>query len=137
VKRRERTRQLIELGGLIAKAGIIDLTDDDRAAIYGALLQVAAVLRDRDRDEKLTIWRRRGNWRSKRNLRTNALRLPMNDCGENCACFAQSRPLQADINMLLRSSAYEPSIPIPDAEGVAAIIGVVPPCNHIRASRRT
>ncbi|ASR53162.1 conjugal transfer protein TraD [Blastomonas fulva] len=31
VKRRERTRQLIELGGLIAKAELIDLTDDDRA----------------------------------------------------------------------------------------------------------
>src|SRR5262249_54404925 len=30
VKRRERTRQLIELGGLIAKAGIVELTGDDR-----------------------------------------------------------------------------------------------------------
>lgn len=31
VKRRERTRQLIELGGLVAKAGIVELVDDDRA----------------------------------------------------------------------------------------------------------
>ncbi|MBW4655698.1 MAG: conjugal transfer protein TraD [Kaiparowitsia implicata GSE-PSE-MK54-09C] len=31
VKRRERTRQLIELGGLVVKAGLVELTDDDRA----------------------------------------------------------------------------------------------------------
>ena len=37
VKRRERTRQLIELGGLVAKADLVELTDDDRAALYGAL----------------------------------------------------------------------------------------------------
>ncbi len=41
VKRRERTRQLIELGGLVAKAGIVELTDDDRAVIFGALLSIA------------------------------------------------------------------------------------------------
>ncbi len=35
MKRRERTRQLIELGGLVAKANLIELTDDDRALIYG------------------------------------------------------------------------------------------------------
>ena len=33
IKRRERTRQLIELGGLVVKAGLVDLTDDDRATI--------------------------------------------------------------------------------------------------------
>ncbi len=45
MKRRERTRQLIELGGLIAKAGIVELTDDDRADDTGT---------------QLTLWRRRG-----------------------------------------------------------------------------
>ncbi|MCP4028766.1 MAG: conjugal transfer protein TraD, partial [Sphingomonas sp.] len=35
MKRRERTRHLIELGGLIVKAGLVDLTDDDRATLYG------------------------------------------------------------------------------------------------------
>ena len=30
VKRRERTRQLIELGGLVVKAGLVELADDDR-----------------------------------------------------------------------------------------------------------
>lgn len=60
MQRRERTRQLIELGGLIAKAGLVELTDDDRAAIYGALLNIAARLRSEERDEALLIWRRRG-----------------------------------------------------------------------------
>lgn len=60
VKRRARTRQLIELGGLVAKAGIVELTDDDRAAIYGALLAIAAKLRGDERDQALLLWRRRG-----------------------------------------------------------------------------
>ena len=37
VERRKRTRHLIELGGLVVKAGIVDVTGDDRAAILGAL----------------------------------------------------------------------------------------------------
>ncbi len=60
MKRRERTRQLIELGGLIAKAGLIDLTDDDRAAIFGLLVAAAATLRSERRDDALAVWRRRG-----------------------------------------------------------------------------
>lgn len=39
MQRRERTRHLIELGGLVQKAGLVDLTGDDRATIYGALLE--------------------------------------------------------------------------------------------------
>lgn len=31
IARRERTRHLIELGGVVVKAGLVDLTDDDRA----------------------------------------------------------------------------------------------------------
>lgn len=38
VERRKRTRHLIELGGLVVKAGIVDLTGDDRTIIYGALI---------------------------------------------------------------------------------------------------
>ena len=38
MQRRERTRHLIELGGLVQKAGLVDLTDDDRATILGGLL---------------------------------------------------------------------------------------------------
>jgi len=60
VKRRERTRQLIELGGLIAKAGIIELTDDDRAVILGLLVEAAAKLRSDETGNQLTLSRRRG-----------------------------------------------------------------------------
>jgi hypothetical protein len=60
VKRRERTRQLIELGGLIAKAGIVELTDDDRAVILGLLVEAAAKLRTDEAGSQLTLWRRRG-----------------------------------------------------------------------------
>jgi len=60
VKRRERTRQLIELGGLVAKAGLVELTDDDRAAIFGALLEAAATLRSETGDKALALWQRHG-----------------------------------------------------------------------------
>jgi hypothetical protein len=60
VKRRERTRQLIELGGLVAKAGIVELIDDDRAVLFGAMLEVAATLRGETREQALTLWQRRG-----------------------------------------------------------------------------
>ncbi len=60
VKRRERTRQLIELGGLIAKAGLVELADDDRAVLYGALLELAARLQGAERASALMLWRRRG-----------------------------------------------------------------------------
>ena len=39
--RRARTRQLIELGGLVQKAGLVELLDDDRATLLGALLGLA------------------------------------------------------------------------------------------------
>lgn len=60
MKRRERTRQLIELGGLIAKAELVELADDDRAVIFGALLEIAATLRGQQRDQAVLLWRRRG-----------------------------------------------------------------------------
>jgi len=60
VKRRERTRHLIELGGLVMKSGLVELTDDDRAVILGLLVEAAAKLRGPDREQTLTLWRRRG-----------------------------------------------------------------------------
>jgi hypothetical protein len=60
VKRRERTRQLIELGGLVVKAGLVELTDDDRAVILGLLDAGAATLRSEDRERALESWGRRG-----------------------------------------------------------------------------
>lgn len=60
VQRRERTRHLIELGGLVVKAGLVDLTDDDRATLYGAFLIVAAKLRGEERQQALALWKRKG-----------------------------------------------------------------------------
>ncbi|WBO24358.1 conjugal transfer protein TraD [Sphingomonas abietis] len=60
MQRRARTRQLIELGGLVAKAELVELTGDDRALLYGALLDIAARLRSKDRDAAMLLWRRRG-----------------------------------------------------------------------------
>ena len=60
MKRRERTRHLIELGGLAVKAGLVDLTDDDRATIYGAFLTVADKLQGEERGNALALWQRKG-----------------------------------------------------------------------------
>lgn len=60
VKRRERTRQLIELGGLVAKAELIELIGDDRAVLLGLLVEAAAKLRSDEREQQLLLWRRRG-----------------------------------------------------------------------------
>jgi hypothetical protein len=60
VKRRERTHRLIELGGLIVKAGIIELVDDDRAVILGMLIEAAGRLRGEDAERQRALWRRRG-----------------------------------------------------------------------------
>ncbi|WP_339703548.1 conjugal transfer protein TraD [uncultured Sphingosinicella sp.] len=60
MKRRERTRRLIELGGLIVKARFDALVEDDRAAIYGALLGLVQQADGEQRDEVIALWRRRG-----------------------------------------------------------------------------
>ncbi|MEF2074838.1 conjugal transfer protein TraD [Consotaella aegiceratis] len=56
VERRKRTRHLIELGGLVVKAGIVDLTGDDRALIYGAMLLMAEKLNSEDGDRARGVW---------------------------------------------------------------------------------
>ena len=60
MQRRERTRRLIELGGLVQKAGLVELTGDDRAALYGGLLALADMLGGQGGKELREVWRRRG-----------------------------------------------------------------------------
>lgn len=60
MKRRERTRHLIELGGLVVKAGLVDLADDDRAVLFGVFLEAAATLCGDNREQASGLWRRRG-----------------------------------------------------------------------------
>ena len=64
-ERRARTRQLIELGGLIHKAGLIEMLDDDRATLLGILLDAAEQLQAGGPEGKKAanlkaIWRRKG-----------------------------------------------------------------------------
>ena len=70
--RRARTRHLIELGGLVQKAGLVELVEDDRATLLGAFLELAEQLRgeheEKEEDERQeekpadlkARWRRRG-----------------------------------------------------------------------------
>ena len=60
IERRKRTRHLIELGGLVVKAGIVDLTADDRTIIYGAMLWIAAKLRSHEGENALSLWAAKG-----------------------------------------------------------------------------
>ena len=61
VSRRERTHHLIELGGLVAKAELDRLANDDRAVLYGAFQAVADRLSGEDREQALLLWGRRGH----------------------------------------------------------------------------
>lgn len=60
VERRKRTRHLIELGGLVAKAGLVNLTKDDRAIIYGALLWMADKLQSDQGEQAQALWAAKG-----------------------------------------------------------------------------
>jgi hypothetical protein len=61
VERRKRTRHLIELGGLVVKAGILELTGDDRAMIYGALIWMADKLQSDQGEQARSLWAAKGN----------------------------------------------------------------------------
>jgi hypothetical protein len=60
VERRRRTRHLIELGGLVVKAGIVDLTGDDRSTILGALLWMADRLKSNQAEQARELWAAKG-----------------------------------------------------------------------------
>ncbi len=60
VERRKRTRRLIELGGLVVKSGVVDLTGDDRAIILGALLSMADKLQSDQGERARALWAAKG-----------------------------------------------------------------------------
>lgn len=60
VERRKRTRHLIELGGLLVKAGLVELTGDDRSTIYGALLSMADKLKSDQGEQARKLWAAKG-----------------------------------------------------------------------------
>jgi hypothetical protein len=60
VERQRRTRHLIESGGLVVKAGMVDPTGDDRTIILGALLWMTNKLK-RDQGERArALWAAKG-----------------------------------------------------------------------------
>ncbi|RSB40950.1 conjugal transfer protein TraD [Brevundimonas sp. 357] len=60
VERRKRTRHLIELGGLVVKSGVVDLTGDDRPMIYGAMIWAAEKLKSEDGERARQLWAEKG-----------------------------------------------------------------------------
>ena len=60
IERRKRTRHLIELGGLVVKARVVDLTGDDRAIILGALLWMADKLQGDQGEQARVLWAAKG-----------------------------------------------------------------------------
>jgi len=83
VERRKRTRHLIELGGLVVKAGIVDLTGDDRATIFGALLWMAEKLQGEEGERARTIWTKLG--RMAFELERNETKFPVSQALQNQA----------------------------------------------------
>jgi Conjugal transfer protein TraD len=59
-ERRKRTRHLIELGGLVVKARVVELTGDDRATIFGALLWMADRLKSDQGEHARALWAAKG-----------------------------------------------------------------------------
>lgn len=57
---RGRIRHLVELGSLVEKSGLVDLAKDDRATVYGALLDLVGRARSVRTIHALASWRRRG-----------------------------------------------------------------------------
>lgn len=60
IERRKRTRHLVELGGLVVKAGVVDLTGDDRAIMLGALLWMADKLQSDQGEQARVLWTAKG-----------------------------------------------------------------------------
>jgi len=56
IERMKRTRHLIELVGLGVKAGVVDLTNDDRAVIFGAIIWIAEKLNSDDGERAQELW---------------------------------------------------------------------------------
>jgi len=61
--RRERTRRLIEYGGLVVKAGLAELLEDNRTMLYGGFLTLCAQLGEHADPPPASVkelWERRG-----------------------------------------------------------------------------
>ena len=73
VERRKRTRRLIELGGLVVKSGVVELTGDDRAVIYGALIWMADELSREHGEKARSLWKAKGEYMFEEQHRSNKI----------------------------------------------------------------
>ncbi|MBM3575265.1 MAG: conjugal transfer protein TraD [Alphaproteobacteria bacterium] len=60
MNRRERTRQLIELGGLVKKSGFVEKSNDDRALLLGLLISLTRNLTHPQNAGLFNAWRGEG-----------------------------------------------------------------------------
>jgi hypothetical protein len=104
--RRARTRQLIEAGGLVDKAGLIDL---DPNALYGALLSLRDGVDDTDQVRQWTALGGRAFAREAR----------LRDAGKEPLILTFPTPLDRDATNALRAAGFRFSKVLQHWEGLA------------------
>ena len=92
VERRKRTRHLIELGGLVVKAGIIELTGDDRATFLGALLWMADKLQSDQGERARELWVAKGRQAFEADPATHKLARRSDGSRSETACDHRQKP---------------------------------------------
>jgi hypothetical protein len=105
-ERRARTRRLIEAGGLIDKAGLLDLEPN---ALYGALLSLRDGVDDKD---QLSKWTALGG-------RTFTREARLRDEGKEAVVLTFPAPLAKDATVLLRQAGFRFSKVMQHWEGLA------------------
>ena len=106
--RKARTRRLIEAGGLIEKAGLLDL---DANALYGALLSLRDGADDNSQMEK---WSALGG-------RTFAREARLRDEGKQAVVLTFPAPLARDVTTTLRQAGFRFSKVLQHWEGLARL----------------
>ena len=104
--RKARTRRLIEAGGLIEKAGLLDL---DANALYGALLSLRG-----GADDQIEKWSALGG-------RTFAREARLRDEGKQAVVLTFPAPLARDVTTTLRQAGFRFSKVLQHWEGLARL----------------
>jgi hypothetical protein len=107
-ERKARTRHLIEAGGLVDKAGLLDL---DTNALYGALLSLRDGADDKD---QLGKWSALGG-------RAFAREARLRDEGKEAIVLTFPAPLAKDATMALRQAGFRFSKVLQHWEGLARL----------------
>ena len=105
-ERRVRTRRLIEAGGLVDKAGLLEL---DSKALYGALLSLREGAADK---EEVSRWSAFGG-------RAFAREARLRDEGKEPTVLTFPGPLAKDVTALLRQAGFRFSKVLQHWEGLA------------------